>query len=104
MSTRVERGRRMFAKKRLRAAGVVGLDVLGEHVSRWRRPRMSIRSRHSRRKVSTTGENTTPPLVPPVVVLAERYLTRTIASLDRRHFDIVRSLEGGYFEVLPRAG
>jgi predicted nucleic acid-binding protein len=39
-----------------------------------------------------------------IVVLAERYRTRTIASLDRRHFDIVRSLEGGYFEVLPRAG
>ena len=39
-----------------------------------------------------------------IVVLAERYRTRTIASLDRRHFDILRSLEGGYFEVLPRAG
>ena len=39
-----------------------------------------------------------------IVVLAERYRTRTIASLDRRHFDILRSLEGGYFEVLPLAG
>jgi predicted nucleic acid-binding protein len=39
-----------------------------------------------------------------IVVLAERYRTRTIASLDRRHFDVVRSLEGGHFEVLPRVG
>ncbi len=39
-----------------------------------------------------------------IVVLAERYRTRTIASLDRRHFDVVRSLDGGYFEVLPRVG
>lgn len=38
------------------------------------------------------------------VVLAERYRTRTIASLDHRHFDVLRSLDGGYFEVLPRAG
>ena len=37
-----------------------------------------------------------------IVVLAERYRTRTIASLDRRHFDVLRSLDGGYFEVLPR--
>ncbi len=39
-----------------------------------------------------------------IVVLAERYRTRTIASLDRRHFDVLRSLVGGYFEVLPRVG
>jgi predicted nucleic acid-binding protein len=39
-----------------------------------------------------------------IVVLAERYRTRTIASLDHRHFDILRSLDGGYFEVLPRVG
>lgn len=37
-----------------------------------------------------------------IVVLAERYRTRTIASLDRRHFDVLRPLDGGYFEVLPR--
>jgi predicted nucleic acid-binding protein len=37
-----------------------------------------------------------------IVVLAERYRTRTIASLDHRHFDVLRSLDGGYFEVLPR--
>ncbi len=39
-----------------------------------------------------------------IVVLAERYRTRTIASLDRRHFDVVRPLDGGYFAVLPRVG
>jgi len=39
-----------------------------------------------------------------IVVLAERYRTRTIASLDRRHFDVLRSFDGGYFEVLPRVG
>lgn len=33
----------------------------------------------------------------------DRYRTRTIASLDRRHFGVLRSLDGGYFEVLPRA-
>ena len=38
-----------------------------------------------------------------IVVLAERYRTRTIASLDRRHFDVLRSLDGGYFQVIPRA-
>ena len=36
-----------------------------------------------------------------IVVVAERYRTRTIASLDHRHFDVLRSLDGGYFEVLP---
>ncbi len=39
-----------------------------------------------------------------LVVLAERYRTRTIATLDRRHFDVVRSPDGGFFEVLPRVG
>ena len=39
-----------------------------------------------------------------MVVLAERYHTRTIATLDRRHFDVLRSLDGGSLEVLPKAG
>jgi len=38
-----------------------------------------------------------------VVVLAERYRTHQIASLDHRHFDVLRALDGAYFEVLPRA-
>ena len=36
-----------------------------------------------------------------IVVLADRYRTRTIVSLDRRHFDVVRPLSGGRFTVLP---
>jgi hypothetical protein len=38
------------------------------------------------------------------VVLAERYRTRTIANLDHRHFTVLRSLDGGYFDVLPGVG
>ena len=36
-----------------------------------------------------------------IVVLARRYRTRTIASLDRRHFDVLRPLDGGRFTVVP---
>ena len=39
-----------------------------------------------------------------IVVLAERYRTRTIASLDHRPFDVLRSLDGRSFDVLPRVG
>jgi predicted nucleic acid-binding protein len=35
------------------------------------------------------------------VVLADRYRTRTIVTLDRRHFDVLRPLSGGHFTVLP---
>ncbi len=35
------------------------------------------------------------------VVLASRYATRSIATLDRRHFDVVRPVSGGRFSVLP---
>ena len=35
------------------------------------------------------------------VVLAARYQTRTIITLDRRHFDVLRPLAGGRFTVLP---
>ena len=35
------------------------------------------------------------------VVLAARYRTRTIVTLDRRHFDVVWPLSGGRFTVLP---
>lgn len=35
------------------------------------------------------------------VVLAERYQTTTIATLDRRHFDVLRPLNGGHFVILP---
>lgn len=36
------------------------------------------------------------------VVLAERYRTRTILTLDRRHFDVLRSSTGDPFTVLPQ--
>ncbi|MFI5259448.1 MAG: PIN domain-containing protein [Candidatus Limnocylindrales bacterium] len=35
------------------------------------------------------------------VVLAALYRTRTIVTLDHRHFDVLRPLAGGRFEVLP---
>lgn len=36
------------------------------------------------------------------VVLAEGYRTRTILTLDRRHFDVLRSSTGDPFTVLPQ--
>lgn len=36
-----------------------------------------------------------------MVVLASRYRTRTIVTLDRRHFGVVRPLNGGRFTILP---
>jgi uncharacterized protein len=35
------------------------------------------------------------------VVLANRFQTRTIATLDRRHFTVVRPVGGGRFAVVP---
>jgi predicted nucleic acid-binding protein len=35
------------------------------------------------------------------VVLADRHGTRTIATLDRRHFDVLRPLSGGRFAIVP---
>ena len=35
------------------------------------------------------------------VVLADRYSTRTIATLDRRHFGGMRPLHGGRFSLVP---
>jgi uncharacterized protein len=35
------------------------------------------------------------------VVLAAQYRTRTIVTLDRRHFEVLRPLAGGRFTVLP---
>ena len=35
------------------------------------------------------------------VVLADRYRTRTIATLDRRHFNVLRPIGGGRFAVVP---
>lgn len=38
------------------------------------------------------------------VVLAERYRTRTIVTLDRRHFEVLRPITGARFTLLPRVG
>lgn len=35
------------------------------------------------------------------VVLAKRYQTRTIATLDHRHFSVLRPLDGGRFTLVP---
>lgn len=35
------------------------------------------------------------------VVLADRYHTRTMLTLDRRHFDVLRPVGGGKFALLP---
>lgn len=35
------------------------------------------------------------------VILAERYRTRTIVTMDHRHFDVLRPLGGGRFRILP---
>jgi predicted nucleic acid-binding protein len=36
-----------------------------------------------------------------VVILAARYQTRTVVTLDRRHFGVVRPIDDGTFEILP---
>lgn len=36
-----------------------------------------------------------------IVVLADRWHTRTVLTLDRRHFDVLRPLSGGRFTVVP---
>jgi len=35
-----------------------------------------------------------------LVVLASRHQTRTILTLDRRHFSVVRPLDGGHFNLI----
>ncbi|AFE11897.1 hypothetical protein J113_04190 [Mycobacterium tuberculosis CAS/NITR204] len=34
-------------------------------------------------------------------MLADRYRTRTILTLDRRHFSALRPIGGGRFTVIP---
>ena len=36
-----------------------------------------------------------------IVILAARYQTRTVVTLDRRHFGVVRPIDGGSFTILP---
>jgi predicted nucleic acid-binding protein len=36
-----------------------------------------------------------------IAVLADRFGTRELLSLDHRHFDVVRPIAGGRFTLLP---
>jgi hypothetical protein len=36
-----------------------------------------------------------------IVLLAARYQTRTVVTLDRRHFGVLRPIDGGSFKILP---
>ena len=36
-----------------------------------------------------------------IVVLAARYGTASVLTLDRRHFEVLRPLDGGHFRLLP---
>jgi predicted nucleic acid-binding protein len=36
-----------------------------------------------------------------IVILAARYQTRSVVTLDRRHFGVVRPIDGGSFKILP---
>jgi predicted nucleic acid-binding protein len=36
-----------------------------------------------------------------IVILAARYQIRTVVTLDRRHFGVLRPIDGGSFEILP---
>ena len=36
-----------------------------------------------------------------LAVLAQRYRTRTVLTLDRKHFGVLRPLDGGTFTIVP---
>ncbi|HEY7822845.1 MAG TPA: PIN domain-containing protein [Acidimicrobiia bacterium] len=36
-----------------------------------------------------------------LVILAHRFRTRKVLTLDRRHFDVIRPIDGGRFTLLP---
>ncbi len=36
-----------------------------------------------------------------IVILAKRFGTKTVATLDRRHFEVLRPLDGGRFTIVP---
>ena len=36
-----------------------------------------------------------------IAVLAQRYRTRTVLTLDRKHFSVMRPLDGGTFTIVP---
>ena len=53
----------------------------------------SVVERYSDQEIGVTDAS--------LVLLAQRYETRNVVTLDRRHFDVVRPLPGGKFRVLP---
>ena len=36
-----------------------------------------------------------------LAVLARRFRTRTVLTLDRKHFSVMRPLDGGFFTIVP---
>ena len=49
--------------------------------------------RHSDQRVGVTDAS--------LVVLADRYQTRTICTLDQRHFSVLRTLDDQPFDIVP---
>ncbi|MGQ0631895.1 MAG: PIN domain-containing protein [Sporichthyaceae bacterium] len=54
---------------------------------------IEVSERYSDHKIGVADAST--------VVLAAHHRTRTIATLDRRHFKVLRPLNGGRFTLLP---
>ena len=57
--------------------------------------------RHARSIIDRYGDQQIGVADASIAVLAARYATRTIVTLDHRHFDVVRPVTGGRFRVLP---
>ncbi len=54
----------------------------------------AVMARYSDQRIGITDAS--------LVVLAERYKTRRIGTYDRRHFSVVRPMNGGWFDLLPQ--
>lgn len=54
---------------------------------------ISVMSRYRDHQVGVTDAS--------IVILANRYGTNRIATLDRRHFGVLRGIDGQPFELLP---
>lgn len=57
--------------------------------------------RRARSIIATYGDQAVGVADASNVVLSERYRTRTIVTLDRRHFEVLRPTTGSRFTVLP---
>jgi hypothetical protein len=53
----------------------------------------AVAERYEDLKISLAGAS--------IVVLAERYETTNLLTLDQRHFRVVAPLQGGSFTILP---